>query len=59
MRKECEFHFFDLDPTIKPITTLEPTLDFLELVMVPKPITLEPESTIPPSHIFFGHKYRS
>ena len=29
MGKECEFHFFDLNPTIEPIPTLEPTLDFL------------------------------
>jgi len=51
MRKECKFHFFDLDPTLEPIPTLEPTLDFPELVIVPKPITLEPRSTIPASHI--------
>ena len=50
MGRECEFQFFDLDSTIEPILTLEPTLDFPELVMVPKPITLEPKSTIPPSH---------
>ena len=38
MRKEYEFYFFS-------------TIDFLELVMVPKLITLEPKSTIPPSYI--------
>jgi len=32
--------------------TLEPTLDFFELTMVPERITLEPKSTILPSHIF-------
>ena len=34
-----------MDPTIEPIPTLKPTLDFSELVMVPKPITLEPKSS--------------
>ena len=42
MEKECEFYFFDLDPTIEPIPTLEPTLDFLELVMVPELSFLSP-----------------
>ena len=49
--KECEFHIFDLDATIEPITTLELTLNFPELVMVPEPVTLELKSAIPPSHI--------
>jgi len=52
-RKECEFYFFDLDPTIEPIPTLEPTLDFFELVIVFEPIALEPKSTIPPSYILY------
>jgi len=52
MRKECEFHFFDLDSTIEPILTLELTLNFFELVMVPEPITLELKSTMPPSPFF-------
>jgi len=51
MGKECEFHFFDLDSTIEPIPTLELTLNFSELVMVPEPITLELKSAISPSHI--------
>jgi len=42
MGRECEFQFFDLDSTIEPIPTLEPTLDFFKLVMVPEPITHEP-----------------
>jgi len=51
MRKECEFQFLDLDLTLKPKLTLEPIVDFSELVLVPEPIILEPKSTIPPSHI--------
>ena len=31
--------------------TLEPKVYFIELVMVPEPITLESKSIIPPSHI--------
>ena len=45
------FIFFDLDSTIEPIPTLELTLNFFELVMVPELIILEPKSTILPSHI--------
>ena len=45
------FNFFDLDSTIEPKLTLEPIVDFFELVLVPKPIILEPNSIIPPSHI--------
>ena len=33
--------------------TLEPKVDFFELVMVPQPITLESKSIIPPNHILF------
>ena len=51
MGNECEFKFFDLDSTLEPRLTLEAKVDFLELVLVPKPITLEPKSTIPPSYI--------
>ena len=51
MGKECEFHFSDLDPTIEQILTIEPTLDFSELVMVPEPIIFEPKSTISQNHI--------
>ena len=51
MGRGYEFQFFNLDSTIEPIPTLEPTLDFSELVMILEPITLEPKSTIPLSHI--------
>ena len=51
MEKEYEFHFCDLDSILEPKLTLEPKVDFPELVLVTKPITLEPKSTIPPSHI--------
>ena len=51
MGKECEFYFFDLNSTIEPIPTLELTLSFPELVMVPEPITLELKLATPPSHI--------
>ena len=47
MGEECEFQFFDLDSTLEPKLLLEPKVDFLELVMVPEPITLEPKSIIP------------
>ena len=36
---------------LEPKLTLEPKVDFFELVLVPEPIILEPKSTIPPSHI--------
>ena len=51
MENKCEHQFLDLEPTIEPKSTLEPKFDFFELVMVLEPITLEPKSTIPPSHI--------
>ena len=51
MGEECEFQFFDLDSTLKPKLTIETKVDFLELVMVFKPITLKSKSIIPPSHI--------
>ena len=51
MGKECEFQFLDLDSTLEQKLTLEPKVDFFELVLVPKPIILEPKSTIPPRHI--------
>ena len=51
MRKECELQFFDLGWTLELKPTLEPKVDFSELVMVPEPITLESKSIIPPSHI--------
>ena len=48
---ECEIKFFDLNSTLEPKPTLEPKVDFSELVMVHEPITLQPKSTIPSSHI--------
>ena len=51
MGKECEYQFLDLDSTLEPKLTLEPKVDFHELVLVPEPIILESKSTIPPSHI--------
>ena len=43
--KECEFQFLDLDSTLEPKLTLEPKVDFSELVLVPERIILEPKST--------------
>ena len=51
MDHECELQFFDLDPTFEPNLTLEPKLDFSELVLVHEPFILGPKSTIPPNHI--------
>jgi len=53
LKNECEFQFFDLDPTFEPNPTLEPKLDLsyiLESVLVLEPFTLELKSTTPPSH---------
>jgi len=52
LRDECEFQFFDWDH--EPNLTLESKLNlsqFYKSTLVPKPITLEPKSTIPSSHI--------
>ena len=51
MENECEFQFLDLDSTLELKLTLEPKVDFPELVLIPEPIILEPKSTIPPNHI--------
>ena len=51
MRNECEFKFFDLEPTIEAKLTFEPKLDFSELVLVHELFILEPKSTIPSSQI--------
>ena len=51
MGKECEFQFLDLDSSLEQKLTLEPKVDFPVLVLAPEPIILEPNSTIPPSHI--------
>jgi len=49
--RECESQFFDLDPIIEPIPTLEPEVDFIELVLVPELFISEPKSSIPQNHI--------
>ena len=51
MGKKCEFQFFNLDSTLESKLTLEPKIDFPELVFNPEPITLEPKTTILPNHI--------
>jgi len=51
MRKEREFQFFDLKPTLELKLTLEPKVDFSELVLVPKLFISEPKSSIPQNHI--------
>jgi len=51
MGKECEYQFLDLVSTLEPKLTLEPKVDFSELVLVPEPIILESKSTISPNHI--------
>ena len=40
-----------MDSTLESKPILEPKVNFLELVLVTKPIILEPKSTIPCSHI--------
>ena len=56
MGKECEFQFLDLDSTLEHKLTLEPKVDFPELVLVPKPIILEPKSITSSNHILFLDK---
>jgi len=51
LENECECRFFDLDQAREPNSTLEAKLDFLESVLVPEPITLEPKSITPSNHI--------
>ena len=43
---ECEIKFFDLDSTLEPKLTLEPNVDFPELVLVPELFILKPKSSI-------------
>ena len=57
MGKECEFQFFDLDLTLESKLTLEPKVDFFELVFVLEPIILEPVNYSTKSHSFVGHMY--
>ena len=40
-----------MDSILKPKLTLEPKLNFFELVLVPKPFILEPKSSISQNHI--------
>ena len=42
MGKECEFQFLDLDSTLESKLTLDPKVDFPELVLVPEPSFLSP-----------------
>ena len=51
MEKEYEIKFFDLDWTLEPKLTLEPKVDFLELVLIPELFISEPKSSIPQNHI--------
>ena len=46
MGKECKFYFLDLDSTLKLKLTLEPKIDFSELVLVPEIFILKPKSSI-------------
>ena len=40
-----------MDSTLEPKLTLEPKVDFFELILILEPIILEPKSTISPNHI--------
>ena len=52
MGKECEFQFFDLNPTFEPNPTLESKLDLSpESVLVPIPLIPELKSSISSNHI--------
>jgi len=51
MGKKCEIKFFDLDSTLKPKPTVEPKVDFPELILVPKLFISEPKSSIPQNNI--------
>jgi len=42
MGNECGFKFFNLEPTIESKLTLEPELDFFELVLVHEPFIVSP-----------------
>jgi len=47
MEIECEIKFFDLDSTLESKPTLEPKVDFFELVLVPELFISKPKSSIP------------
>ena len=52
MEKECEnINYLIWKQLLNQNWLSNPKIIFFELVMVPEPITLEPKSTIPPSHI--------
>ena len=51
MRIECEIKFFDLDSTFEPKPTLEPKVDFPELVLVLELFISKSKSSIPQNHI--------
>ena len=51
MGKECEIKFCDLDSTLEPEPTLEPKVDFPELVLIPELFISKPKSSIPQNHI--------
>ena len=54
MENECKPQLFYLDPTLDPISTLEPLLDlnqFPKSILVPLPFNPELKSTISPNHI--------
>ena len=48
---ECEIKCFNLDSTLEPKPTLEPKVDFPELVLVPELFISKPKSSIPQNHI--------
>ena len=48
---ECEVKFFDLDSALEAKPTLEPNVDFPELVLVFELFISKPKSSIPQNHI--------
>jgi len=50
--KECEIKFFDLDSTLEAKLTLEPKVDFPELVLVPELFISEPKLSISQNHTY-------
>ena len=51
MGKECKIELFDLGSTLEPKPTLEPKVDFFELVLVSELFISEPKSSISQNHI--------
>ena len=56
MGTECEIKFFDLDSTLEPKPTLEPKVDFSELVLVPKLFISKPKSSISQTTFYYWTK---